>query len=266
MDSQQQGVGKWLKSVVIPTTISTIETGAFSDYSGHVLYFPEGQVEYGTALPAIGSYTWGYQVVGIRELALKHGYFDDVVTIPDFVVFHGAGFWPDDPWYADYSSPEGEEYWENTLTSYSYIPDTLYKAVKICNGVFRSQMQSLTIPKTIKNIEDNAFAYINKPENLISVISYIENPFDIDDNVFDKKSYASATLTVPNGCAEKYHNAEGWKNFFHIVEFQDSETTHIRNVCQFTEQRKTIYNLSGQRVNAPHKGIYIVGGKKVIVK
>ena len=50
--------------------------------------------------------------------------------------------------------------------------------------------------------------------------------------------------------------------------FDDGETTSIRtiNVNLETQNDGAIYNLQGQRLNAPRKGINIINGRKVIVK
>ncbi|MBP3789971.1 MAG: hypothetical protein J6I52_10185 [Prevotella sp.] len=50
------------------------------------------------------------------------------------------------------------------------------------------------------------------------------------------------------------------------VIFDDQETTGIGHVESKTTKDATIYNLNGQRVNAPAKGLYIVNGKKIIIK
>ena len=48
----------------------------------------------------------------------------------------------------------------------------------------------------------------------------------------------------------------------------DDETDGIRQIenGQLTIENAEIYNLSGQRVNKAQKGIYIVNGKKVVMK
>lgn len=47
----------------------------------------------------------------------------------------------------------------------------------------------------------------------------------------------------------------------------DGETTGISNVEAEAEQgEKVYYNLNGQRIDTPNKGLYIVNGKKVIIK
>ena len=41
-------------------------------------------------------------------------------------------------------------------------------------------------------------------------------PFDIDDNVFAKSVYQTATLWIPSGTLQAYKAASGWKNFLNV--------------------------------------------------
>ena len=41
-------------------------------------------------------------------------------------------------------------------------------------------------------------------------------PFDIEDNVFAKEIYSTATLWIPNGTMENYKLTNGWKNFLNM--------------------------------------------------
>ena len=50
-----------------------------------------------------------------------------------------------------------------------------------------------------------------------------------------------------------------------LVTFDD-ETTGIETVDYVQKTDGLYYNLSGQRVNKPTKGLYIVNGKKFVVK
>ena len=43
------------------------------------------------------------------------------------------------------------------------------------------------------------------------------------------------------------------------------EATAIKTI-EKTEQSDEIYNLAGQRVKSAQKGLYIIGGKKVVIK
>ena len=98
----------------------------------------------------------------------------------------------------------------------------------LCTG-----LKDVTIPASVQSIEDYAFEGCLE---LQDVYSQIENPFDINDNVFnvtyevqgDKlvqlttNYFTTATLHVPAGCKEKYQQAAGWKNFQNIVEMSNA--------------------------------------------
>jgi hypothetical protein len=68
---------------------------------------------------------------------------------------------------------------------------------------------------------------------------------------------------VPAGSVEDYKAAEYWSDFTNIIGIEAGiENSEIRN-----ENSTLIYDLHGRRVAHPTKsGIYIVGGKKVVIK
>jgi len=80
----------------------------------------------------------------------------------------------------------------------------------------------------------------------------------VDSSVSLKNTRAYITLT----------EAEGAKARVITMSFDDSEATGIATIKNGTIsiETGTIYNLNGQRVTAPTKGIYIVNGKKVLFK
>ena len=52
------------------------------------------------------------------------------------------------------------------------------------------------------------------------------------------------------------------------LSFDDDETTDIESITtdEETKDNDVYYNLNGQRVSNPQKGVYIHNGKKVIIK
>ena len=90
--------------------------------------------------------------------------------------------------------------------------------------------------------------------------------------VMQKGSFQKVTATIP---ANKFpiHRAylklenvpSGAKVMFH---FDDDTTTGIEDITIDGENKgnDTFYNLNGQRVSNPQRGIYIHNGKKVIIK
>ena len=87
---------------------------------------------------------------------------------------------------------------------------------------------------------------------------------------------AGNKLTYPNKSA----NLNGFRAYFQLKEgaaanasafemnFDEGETTGISSIenGQWTIDNSEVYNLNGQRVAQPTKGLYIVNGKKIIVK
>ena len=51
-----------------------------------------------------------------------------------------------------------------------------------------------------------------------------------------------------------------------FIGFDFDETTAIKGINVKEDSENTVYSLSGQRVNAPKRGLYIVNGKKVVMK
>ena len=84
----------------------------------------------------------------------------------------------------------------------------------------------------------------------------------------DKLYYPSKNINV-SACRGYFIIPEEGANARRVVMgFDDGETTSIQtiNVTPNSQQDAPVYNLNGQRLNAPKKGINIVNGKKVLVK
>jgi hypothetical protein len=67
----------------------------------------------------------------------------------------------------------------------------------------------------VRDISDSSFEGCN---NILEVISKIENPFGIATNTFSNNTFNNATLYVPMGTIDKYRIKNGWKKFVHIEE------------------------------------------------
>ena len=76
-----------------------------------------------------------------------------------------------------------------------------------------SGLTSVTIPNSVTSIGKSAFYGCS---GLKEVCSQIEQPFAINESVFD--NYTTATLYVPRGTKAKYQATDGWKNFTNIIE------------------------------------------------
>lgn len=120
-------------------------------------------------------------------------------------------------------------------------------------------ISSVTIPASVTNIANDAFGCCFY---LKDVINYATVPQPIYEGTFLEVP-AGATLHVKQGCKSAYEAAEYW-NKFNIVEDADVITS-ISNVEQHTGSNAS-FNLNGQRVDMPAKGIYIRDGKKYIAR
>ena len=78
----------------------------------------------------------------------------------------------------------------------------------------------------------------------------------VDDNT---------SLSIPAGKAYLDATEAGGARNLSIV-FDDDETTGIQSVENKQMRMDNVYNLAGQRVAQPQNGLYIVNGKKVVIK
>lgn len=118
-----------------------------------------------------------------------------------------------------------------------------------------NSLTSVTIPNSVKNIGSSAFQFSNTSGVVISIVSQIEDPQDINENTFHNDLYNNATLSVPVGTISKYKVRTGWKNFFWIEESASTKINDIKN-GQVNEDMR--YNLSGEMLKQPQQGINIV--------
>ena len=119
-------------------------------------------------------------------------------------------------------------------------------------------LKSITIPAGVKKITSCLFA--NTPLDTLYMMSPIppeaEVPLFVDNNS-DKDPWAKLpVLAVPNGCKELYQNAYVWSFFDRIIEFDTA--ADINSPRQASIGVEGYYNLYGQRLPMPRKGIVVV--------
>ena len=94
-----------------------------------------------------------------------------------------------------------------------------------CRGI-----SSITLPSTVTSIALNAF---KECTSLNNIISEIQKPFVINENVFS--TYATATLTVPSDTKYSYQSTAGWYNFRNIVEVEKGMVTVLSYSREYGE-------------------------------
>lgn len=83
-------------------------------------------------------------------------------------------------------------------------------------------LTTITIGNSVTSIGEKAFDRADIP----TIISLIENPFEItgktaDNKTFSLNTFNNATLYVPKGTIDKYKETSGWKDFVFI---EDGDT------------------------------------------
>ena len=114
-----------------------------------------------------------------------------------------------------------------------------------------------------------SYAYLIEPEILIE--SHNMTP-PVIDGTLDTKIYLNATVRVPAQSVDLYRESPGWKAFWNIEALTDG----IESVnADYRECRLDIFNLQGvclkrdasrEDIDALSPGLYIIGGKKVLIK
>ena len=148
-----------------------------------------------------------------------------------------------------------------------------------------TNLKTLYLGRNLNYIDDDIMTHLNPSQLTIGpkvtnipnifgngiqeITSYIVDPTSVPEN-FSNKVKANATLKVLPNSYDAYCNAPGWKDFFFIEKFTEGGDTDgieaVEGAAVSTSASQRFYNLKGQRVNTPVKGIYIKNGRKVLVK
>ncbi len=147
-----------------------------------------------------------------------------------------------------------------------------------------AQCEEVYLPKTLKTFEgedEGAFSScgvkkavcsaVEPPKTISGVYDFITGEKKTDPvdwvNIFSGFD-DDFVLEVPAGSEEKYRSANGWKNAANNI------ATGIRGV-KASQGKVGVYDITGKRymnhddaqtVNTLQRGVYIINGKKVLVK
>lgn len=104
-----------------------------------------------------------------------------------------------------------------TLPQGVVVLGDIYNGGGAFNGC--SNLKSITLPATLQSIGSDEKSYLFQGcSALKNIIVSNPTPVALAETNFDATTYINATLKVPVGSLEAYKNADGWKNFFNIIE------------------------------------------------
>ena len=122
-----------------------------------------------------------------------------------------------------------------------------------------SALPRVDFTEGVTSIGSRAFANC---EALATVTAPWTTPFAIENSVFSFDTYVAATLNVPEGAEATYQATGGWLNFY--------DTTGIKLATEddALNGNDAWYTIDGKRLQAEPttKGIYVRGGKKIVIK
>ena len=202
------------KSTVIPNSVTAIGYAAFSSCSGLTsLSIPN-------SVKSIEDYVFPF-CTGLTSLTIPNSV--TTININSFSGCYGLNTINVEEGNPTYDSRENcnaiIETSTNTLfrgCKATIIPTSVTaigeEAFSNCN-----KLTSLTIPNSVTSIASYAFRGC---VNLTELISLIEDPMVISDEVFANVNLSKVTLYVPAGKVDAYRKTEGWNKFENIVEME----------------------------------------------
>lgn len=231
-----------LSNVNLPSGITTISTGAFS-YCSNLKY-----IELPAGITSIGDDAF----VNCSNL--------QNINLPSGITTIGSGAFWDCSNLTNVILPSvltsiGDIAFVNcsnlaNVTLSSNITSIGRSAFSDCKS-----LKNLTISKDVTSIKDIRFNNDYEELELESVYVAWQNPIEAG-SFFNRIKISNCTLYVPQGTKEAYANADVWKDFVNIIEYDATGIDKVTNRSDVKEISR--YSLNGQRVTSPTKGVNIV--------
>ena len=122
-----------------------------------------------------------------------------------------------------------------------------------------NKLEEVYISNTIESIGEMAFSGCT---NIFEIWVGSKKAIAGNENIFSEDTYNNALLYVPQGRKFAYERTAPWSRFY-IVEI---DFTGVEDINEQGTVNNIVYDLRGSVVENPTNGIYIVNGKKILVK
>ena len=257
-----------LTSITIPNSVTSIGNNAFggctglktvynfsnltfskgSSNNGYVAYYadkvynaPNGSIE--------GDFIFGKP----NDVNTLVGYLGNATELTLPAGYNGENYAIGAAAFQNYTG------WAAELIIHNNITGIGASAFKGCNNI-----EKLYIGSSVESIGDKAFAGCEK---ITEIKVTLEKPIRGSADIFANAVYDNATLYIPNGTKSLYEKREPWNIFFDIVEMDFTGIEDVYDEVKGENGKvQTIYDLQGRKVEVPSEGLYIINGKKVVVK
>jgi hypothetical protein len=259
-----------LSSITIPNGVTSIGREAFRGCFGlSSVTVPEGVTSIGVDAfwncYNLRSVRLPNSLTSIGGGAFQYCYSLSSINIPNNVSRIGNGALDGTPWFDNQQN--GLVYAGKVAYKYKgEMPDGTMITLKngtlgIAEDAFKecSGLTSITIPNGVTNIGDYAFSGCN---GLKEIYCYAEETPEISYYTFYNVDVSRVMLVVPDDVVDKYKAHPIWRRF------RIETPTGIPSIEDGKSKMEdgSIYNLSGQRLSKPIKGINVLNGKKVAIK
>ena len=267
-----------LTSITIPNSVTTIKEYAFSNCSSLTsVTIPNSVTTIGgwafSICSSLPSVTIPNSVTTIGDYAFSHCIPLTSITIPNSVTKIGK-------YTFDYCSNLTSITIPNSVTEigdYAFTYCLALTSVTIPNSVTEIEeetfkncynLQKVNIGNSVKTIGVSAFENCT---NITQISSEAVVPPTCESNAFFRIYKSECKLIVPKNSLDAYKQAPQWKDFLLIEE----STTGITNTVYNNSGLADVYTIDGTKrlskastdeINALPKGVYIVNGKKIIIK
>jgi len=267
-----------LTSVTIPNSVTTIEYGAFSGCSSLTSVIIPNSVKtigawaFGRCM-SLTSVTIPNSVKTIERFSFYNCKSLTSVTIPNSVTTIEQSAFSECRSLNSVAIPNSVTKIENgAFSSCSSLTSVIIpNSVTTIGGLAFSRctnLQKVNIGNSVKTIGKYAF---NNCTSITQISSEAVVPPTCESGVFTDINKSKCKLIVPKNSLDAYKQADQWKDFLLI----EGSTTGITNTVYNKAGLADVYTIDGTRrlskastdeINALPKGVYIVNGKKIIIK